>query len=458
MTAEHKRHRGASNRVLLVWLIVTVVIWLTGWWASASLIGVDLLPGLGGPATPDGGAFNGKPWAGIVGFVCLLPAAVVAFRGRRRLGLILVGFVTVYVTALVLFWTEASPAIWGPYRYTYSADQAGETACWKQVPGLADLPDAEVQALGAVSATDIWAVGQDFDSERSLTVHWDGKTLRQVANPGADELYAVAAVAPRDAWAAGGATKPLVEHWNGTSWRVLSTPRLPKARFEGIGARSGTDVWAVGSVNHPRNPGPHPLIEHWDGTTWTVVLPRTSSGYLRGVAARAADDAWAVGGQGGRALIVHWDGRAWGRIVGPKTGKRGRLNDVAALSATNAWAVGTSAGKTLIQHWDGRRWRVVRRVNRGQTTSLQNISALSPTDIWASGGETEDPWAPLLEHWDGRRWQMAPVPDWDGGFSALVAVTPNEIWGDVNVVGFISPDVPFIERSSCSGERGGDGA
>jgi hypothetical protein len=429
-----------------VWLGCAIVIWAVGWGIYAlvlSFYNFDLFSS----TTAHGGRLNSVTWAGIVGPLCALPAAFLACRLRRKLPVILFGFVLAYVLALLAFW-HLSAVIWGPVRYAYDAAEAGETACWKQLPGLTDLPYGEVEGLGAGSATDVWAVGQDSDRERSLTVHWDGNALRQVASPGKQELVAVSVVSPTEAWAAGGTSAPLVEHWNGTIWRVLPTPHLPKARFMGVAALSTYEAWAVGSVDDTRTHRSRPLIEHWNGQRWSVAFRGNRPGRLRGIAVRAPDDAWAVGRQAGRALIQHWDGRAWRRIVRASAEMRGSLNGVVVFGTTSAWAVGASAGQPLVQHWDGRRWRVVRAVSHRQTGALWDIAAVSPTDIWASGASGS---TPLLEQWNGRRWRTGPVPKLHVGFSALEAVSATEIWGDLNESGgFFTPVGPFIERSSCS--------
>jgi hypothetical protein len=447
---QYGRQVRHGNGVLGAWLIVTVLIGLGVWGIYVAVVSFDTWDLFEGPSLKaHGGKASSKPWAALVGLVCLLPAAWGALRVRRGLLLILAGFIVLYVVSLQALW-RLSPTIWGPERFTYSAADAGETRCWKQVPGLVDLPGGAVYGMGSASPRDVWAVGENTEMGRSLTVHWDGTTLRNVKSPGKAALSDVSAVSPTDVWAAGGERTTLVEHWNGTRWRVVATPHLRSALFGGIAAQSGKDVWAVGGV------GDSPLIEHWDGRRWTVTLRGGSLGYLTDVTARSSNDAWAVGQHAGRTLIQHWNGQAWRRSVGTRADVRGTLTDVVALSAKNAWAVGNTSPpqKALIEHWDGRRWQVMRGVSRGHRSFLRNISALSPTDVWASGEtDTDSSPAPLLEHWNGRRWKAAPVPKLSGvaGFSALVAVAPSEIWGAVNETGgFFTPDIPLVERSSCS--------
>jgi hypothetical protein len=149
-----------SNGALGAWLVVTALIGLGLWGIYVVLASLDTWNLFDGPSlTAHGGQASSKPWAALVGLVCLLPAAWGALRIRRRLLPILAGFIVLYVVVLQALW-RLSPTIWGPERLTYSAADAGETRCWKQVPGLGDLPsDEAVYGMGAMSPTDVWAVG-----------------------------------------------------------------------------------------------------------------------------------------------------------------------------------------------------------------------------------------------------------------------------------------------------------
>jgi hypothetical protein len=102
----------------------------------------------------------------------------------------------------------------------------------------------------------------------------------------------------------GSLTQPLVEHWNGSAWRIVATPALANVRwssFSAISAIPGTQqLWAVGSsVPKASNDG-HVLIQKWDGTAWNIVKTPTLpqgliAGSLNGVVALSATNAWAVG-------------------------------------------------------------------------------------------------------------------------------------------------------------------
>jgi len=93
-------------------------------------------------------------------------------------------------------------------------------------------------------------------------------------------------------------------------------------RLNGVSAGSATDVWAVGYYGRitAQATAGKPLILHWDGTSWTQAASPffgTASG-LDSVAALSSTDAWATGGtfhkhRSGATVIMHWNGSAWTR-------------------------------------------------------------------------------------------------------------------------------------------------
>jgi hypothetical protein len=165
----------------------------------------------------------------------------------------------------------------------------------------------------------------------------------------------VAVVSANDVWAVGdfqndsNVFQTLVEHWDGTAWRIIASPSGAglQAGLLSVASDSSTDVWATG------NSGSGTLIEHWDGTAWTVVPsptpPGTLANPLAGLAIVSAHDIWAVGNsQAGTSgspstLTEHWDGNSWSIVASPSPGSQAGLSGVAADPGSGqAWAVGTS--------------------------------------------------------------------------------------------------------------------
>jgi hypothetical protein len=168
----------------------------------------------------------------------------------------------------------------------------------------------ELSGVAAVSANDVWAVGFFEPGAnvplQTLTLHWDGTSWSVVSSPNVagtqnNELSGVAAVSANDVWAVGefingSNVQTLIEQWNGTSWSVVSSPGAGQLR--GIAILSATDIWAVGSVLINFSVF-QTVIEQWNGTSWSVVPSLNPSASENILDAAAADpssgQAWAVG-------------------------------------------------------------------------------------------------------------------------------------------------------------------
>jgi len=130
----------------------------------------------------------------------------------------------------------------------------------------------ELFDLAIISPSDIWAVGGGSNSV--LTMHFDGNTWIQVPAPADNSgLFGVAALSTKDVWAVGAAsvTGALIEHWDGTAWKIVPNPSAMGTLLTSISAISATDIWAAGCNQCGDAPGGlPPLIEHWDGTQWNI--------------------------------------------------------------------------------------------------------------------------------------------------------------------------------------------
>src|SRR5260370_1707444 len=95
-------------------------------------------------------------------------------------------------------------------------------------------------------------------------------------------LTAVAVVQADDVWAAGrfsnttdpsGPLSTLIEHWDGHKWQVVPSPNPESSStINGLAVVSANDIWAVGFSSPSLSTGPfHTLTEHWDGKTWRGV-------------------------------------------------------------------------------------------------------------------------------------------------------------------------------------------
>ena len=94
------------------------------------------------------------------------------------------------------------------------------------------------------------------------------------------------------------------------SWMEVpgAVPPTTASSLYGVAVVSGTDVWAVGSVSGGEG---KPLIEHWDGTSWAVVPNQGTSlgGYLSwscGAIVRQCLGGWAHGGAPDFDRALEW--------------------------------------------------------------------------------------------------------------------------------------------------------
>jgi hypothetical protein len=289
-------------------------------------------------------------------------------------------------------------------------------------PNVANMLN-NLNGVAAVSPTDIWAVGQtnplSGGMPSTLTEHWNGTSWTIVPSPNAgtqgSALNAVAAVSTTDVWAVGylgiGYSGPLIEHWNGTSWSVVAT-NLAGSSLNGISAVSATDIWAVGNLNSG------PLTLHWDGSSWKAVPnapPNANYSGASSVAARASNDVWFAGfeqpvsGPNFSTLMEHWNGMTWSIVASPNSSlTQNLLHAITPVPGSNQlWAVGTATPMSgpsiaLIERWNGSTWSLVNSPTLGQDGGfLSGVSAVSATDVWSVGGV--NPFASLTEQYTPSR-------------------------------------------------------
>jgi hypothetical protein len=297
----------------------------------------------------------------------------------------------------------------------------------------------------------------------------------------ANWLQGVTATSACNAWAVGsyddGTTdQTLIEHWNGTTWKIQPAPNpgglTSYGELYGVAATSPTDAWAVGY--YADSAGPYQtLIEHWNGKAWKVAPSPSPGGSgvsseLYGVAVASSTDAWAVGeAQGHKGLIEHWNGKAWKVESSPTLDRfrhtNGRfaarplagLNGVVAASSNDAWAVGFrstgTADQTLIEHFNGKAWKVQTSPNPGGSSNynaLSGVAATSSTNAWAVGGYYNGTTnLTLVERWNGKSWkhQKSPNPKANDELEGVAATSSSNAWA-VGDYGGLRADPSIIER------------
>jgi hypothetical protein len=279
-------------------------------------------------------------------------------------------------------------------------------AAWRSVPRTGLPGNETLRGVDAVSETDVWVAGDQragIGGSSTMAAHWNGTTWTRESTPngnpgGFNNLNGVAA-AGGTVWAVGSYVDPnssanrrkLILQRAGGSWRVSATPTV--AAYEQLAAVDATgpsDAWAVGSAaGNAQSTPPVPLALRWNGTSWaSIALPATGSTALSGVDARTPSDVWAVGSSsnadGAQPYVARFDGTSWRRMATPAIAGGGELTDVVALSPSTVVAVGRSNGAPLVLRWNGTSW--TRETTPGSSNPFVTGAAASGSNaVWAIG-------------------------------------------------------------------------
>jgi hypothetical protein len=153
-----------------------------------------------------------------------------------------------------------------------------------------------------ITSRDVWAVGGD---ESLLTIHWNGRRWNPMLGPNVGEqlswLQSVAAVSANNVWAVGEAQnglslrEPVVDHWNGRRWNTTFAPHIDGG-LTGVAARSANEIWTVG-WDDPVLGGAGGTISRWNGQTWHSQEVGSGND-LVAIATDKGTHLWAVGSQG----------------------------------------------------------------------------------------------------------------------------------------------------------------
>jgi len=255
---------------------------------------------------------------------------------------------------------------------------------WSLYPGpkFSKKDQADVFAMTASSANDVWAIGSLMNRGTGLVSplfeHWNGTAWTATTVESNNEfLFGASADATNDAWAVGFNGSDKIEtsamHWDGANWKSVATPNVGEGtnKLNAVLALAPNDVWAVGfstPLAPPKQAATLTLIEHFDGTNWTVVPspnvgPNSAnqSNRLLGLTANSANDMWAFGsyfppdGSGHQmTLLLHWDGNSWTIAPSPNPAKDGFPCDLlwagVAPSPGDVWILGSVHDGTLAMH------------------------------------------------------------------------------------------------------------
>ena len=338
-------------------------------------------------------------------------------------------------------------------------------------PGGANSTFLGITAIAANDAWAVGTYNDKFGNQYTFAEHWDGTQWNYVTSPnpaGSTNSWftAVSPTSTSDIWAVGyyfnnsvNANQTLIEHWNGAAWSIVSSPDSGTGSnfLTGVSAIAPNNVWAVGNYSDINGHYGQRLMEHWDGTSWSLVstpAPKKTLGTtFTAITAISASDVWTVGSAYStksvtRTLTEHLNGKNWSVVASPSpgTGSLGSLlNGVAAMTTNDVWTVGeyypsgsSTSRSTLTEHWNGSTWSVVKSPNAPKGVSgsgFNAVTSLSDKNVWAVGSYYDGNFNPqsLVEYWNGTKWSIANNPN-PGTFENIlwgvtrIPNTPKAIW------------------------------
>ena len=283
-------------------------------------------------------------------------------------------------------------------------------------------------------------MGGEFDPEKALIEHYDGSAWTAVIPPGKGPrtLRGVAVIATNDVWAVGtrlrkrsrrrSVDKTLALHWDGKSWTTVQTPNVGEfgSSLAAVDATTPGDVWAVGHYLTEKGKS-KALTLHYDGSAWRYVLspnPKHTSRSLDGVAAVSfGTDAWAVGstarGNGEpRPLVQRWDGSDWTKVDTPEPAGTSSLSDVDNnVFDRSIFAVGTedldAASSGFSLHLDDEGWTLAPIAPTGGT--FETLAGVDARDqVFAVGSYLDATgWHALVQTYSSNSdsWSQSPAQD-----------------------------------------------
>lgn len=151
---------------------------------------------------------------------------------------------------------------------------------WSQITSPTPSTRTSLHSVAAVAPDDVWAVGwfdDTIEPERPLTMHWDGNTWTIVPAPGGGGsifggliLYGVDAVSTTEVWAVGedyndfnGSTITAVLRWDGTDWtRVPSASPRQYNKLRSVDMIGSNTGWAAG-LSGDDSFHPNTLVERY---------------------------------------------------------------------------------------------------------------------------------------------------------------------------------------------------
>jgi hypothetical protein len=326
----------------------------------------------------------------------------------------------------------AAAVLLAPLAGAGSADAAGLT--WTISQSAAGSSPSQLVSVACTSPTSCFATGSQGSSNTAqpLVESWDGVTWRLATTAplsGATSSVLVGVSCPSASFCVAAGTETfssspeqaLVETWNGAAWSVAPIPEPT-----GMSALSSLSCPSVSFCMAMGGGDIGPLVEVWNGTSWSLDPgPNAVAGAsLGGLACASSSACYAVGyvpaNSGGDLTVVEaWNGSTWSSLPSASPSPNSFLLGATCVATTSCTAVGyygTAAGDsvTLVESFNGTSWTQVASPSpSGPDAGLNAVACVTASSCVAVGRYfvTGANYQTLVEAWDGNAWTVVPSPN-----------------------------------------------
>jgi hypothetical protein len=236
----------------------------------------------------------------------------------------------------------------------------------------------------------------------------------------------------------------LGEVWNGSTWKITSTPGGGDSVsiLEGVSCLSSSAACMAVGWSSPVDFDFGPtLAELWNGVSWKLQVTLNITGalpaVLNGISCASSQVCITVGETSNASgtdvpLAESWNGSTWKitPMPNPAGSADTNLNAVSCTSSASCTAVGlyvngSEAGVTLAEAWNGKAWSIQTTPKLAASTNsgLDAVSCTSASactavgDTYKSGGTK----VTLAEAWNGKTWNVETTPDPAGATSSVLS-------------------------------------
>jgi hypothetical protein len=263
------------------------------------------------------------------------------------------------------------------------------------------------EPAGGVSIADLWNGSYWKWQPFPVPANSAGAGLTQVSCTSATFCEAVGSYFDES----DGQTAPLAAAWNGTSWRLQSTPSLTStAAFTALSCTSpeSCEAWGGGTAS---NSGPE-IAERWNGSSWQLQTVPSNAAAVDSLSCPSATFCEAVA----PGAAYNWNGSQWNAQTLPSSVSSAALNGVSCTWPRFCEAVGTAndngndVGVAAV--WNGDEWSAQTTPNPAGSTwaNLSAVSCTSASSCEAAGDYqvevTSSDHIALAEDWNGSSWSL----------------------------------------------------